>query len=233
MVTYDRMNYFMLTPFWPAASKLSSLAVTMTLWYDKVHTYYSHCTHPHSHPPPSPWVTVTAQCTHPHTLTPLLLHPAPGLPPLHTPSHLHSSTQPLTITAHTLTPPPSPSATVTAHTLTPSLLHPAPGLLSLRTPSHPHSSTQCGLPSLHTPSHPHSSTQPLGYRHCKALISSWQKNSEMSHLLSGPCKEDREKERTRRQLLMEKFEVYHSTPSPVCVSLLPLSYRNFSCWKYF
>lgn len=48
-------------------------------------------------------------------------------------------------------------------------------------------------------------SQPLGYRHCKAVIGGWQKSEKLRHLLTDRSEEERDKK--RRQHLMEKFEV--------------------------
>ena len=63
----------------------------------------------------------------------------------------------------------------------------------------------------HTHTHTHTHTQPLGYRHCKTVISGWQKSEEMRRLLTSPSEE--EGERNRRQYFMEKFEVH----KPCCL----------------
>ena len=61
--------------------------------------------------------------------------------------------------------------------------------------------------------HPHTTpytqhTQPIGYRHCKTVVSGWQKSEVMRHLLSSAIEE--EGEQTRRRYISEKFEVYTS-----------------------
>ena len=49
-------------------------------------------------------------------------------------------------------------------------------------------------------------TQPLGYHHCRTVVSGWQKSEKMRSLLSDSVGEE-EREKKRRQHLLEKFEV--------------------------
>ena len=48
--------------------------------------------------------------------------------------------------------------------------------------------------------------QPLGYHHCRTVVSGWQKSENMRSLLSDSVGEE-EREKKRRQHLLEKFEV--------------------------
>ena len=50
------------------------------------------------------------------------------------------------------------------------------------------------------------SLQPLGYHHCRTVVSGWQKSEKMRPLLSDSVGEE-EREKRRRQHLLEKFEV--------------------------
>ena len=49
--------------------------------------------------------------------------------------------------------------------------------------------------------------QPLGYHHCKTVVSGWKMSEKMRWMLSDSIGEE-EREKRRRQHLLEKFEVF-------------------------
>ena len=64
--------------------------------------------------------------------------------------------------------------------------------------------------------------QPLGYQHCSTVISGWQKSDKLKHLFCTSVGEE-EREKKRRQHLLEKFDVSVYQEWCLTHSLIPLS----------